>query len=57
VFVSGIQGRYFLPIGLPAVAIIGNGRIHPNRLFLTLALGSVVVINVLALITIWQAYY
>jgi uncharacterized membrane protein len=57
VFVSGIQGRYFLPIGLPALAIIGNGRIQLSRLFLLIAIGAVVVINIFALITIWRAYY
>jgi uncharacterized membrane protein len=57
VSVSGIQGRYFLPIGLPALAIIGNRGIQLTRLFLAIALGSVVVINILALITIWRAYY
>jgi len=55
--VAGIQGRYFLPIGLPTLAIIGNGRIQLNRFFLTITVGAVVVINILALMTIWQAYY
>ncbi len=57
VSVSGIQGRYFLPLGLPVLAIIGNGRIQLTRLFLAIALGSVALINILALITIWRAYY
>ncbi len=54
--VSGMQGRYFLPVALPALALLGKRRFRLDGLLLVGVLATVVIINTMALLTIWQVY-
>jgi uncharacterized membrane protein len=57
VFVEGIQGRYFLPVALPALVLMPKfPAIRQEGLLQVIVLSVVVVINVLALVGIWQIY-
>lgn len=51
-----LQGRYFIPIALPALALLGKRRFPLDGLLLVGALAVVVIINAIALSTIWQVY-
>lgn len=55
--ISGIQGRYFLPLALPALAVIGNRKLRLGFIFLASSLAIVVAINGFALQTLWRAYH
>jgi uncharacterized membrane protein len=57
VLVPGIQGRYFLSIGLPALTLIANRRFNPSHRLQIGIIGAVVVINLLGLVTMCQVYY
>ena len=50
VFVRGIQGRYFLPIALPALALVSKRRIKPGGWRVSGILAPVVVVNAGALL-------
>lgn len=54
--IAGIQGRYFLPIALPALAVISNRGFRLGVVFLASSLAIVMAINGLALHTLWRAY-
>ncbi len=54
--IAGIQGRYFLPLALPALAIVRRHhfRLQPSVVGAVLAI--VVIVNGGALVTIWRVY-
>jgi len=55
--ISGIQGRYFLPLALPALAVIANRKLRLGFGFLTSSIAIVIAINGFALQTLWRAYH
>lgn len=57
-YVPGIQGRYFIPVALPALLLVSNGRLHMSRRVIAmLAVATVVLASVVALNRIRVLYY
>jgi uncharacterized membrane protein len=56
VLIEGIQGRYFLPIALPALAIIGNRRLALSRTVLPSSVAVILTVHLFAFQTIWNWY-
>jgi hypothetical protein len=57
VLIRGIQGRYFLPIALPALALAGRSRAQFPSWGLSAILTVVVAVNAGGLLTLCFAYY
>lgn len=56
--VPGIQGRYFIPLALPALLLLSNQRLRMNaRLLTVLVLGLAILSSTVALNRIWHTYY
>jgi hypothetical protein len=57
VLIRGIQGRYFLPIALPALVLVSRGRSQPPSWGLPAILTIVAAVNAGGLLTLWSSYH
>lgn len=57
-FIAGVQGRYFLPALVPAIAIFYSGWLRTSlRAYKRVAVGLPIFLLVVSIVTLWLRYY
>jgi hypothetical protein len=55
--IRGIQGRYFLPMALPALVLVSRSRAQMPSWGLSAIIAIVVAVNAGGLLTVWSSYH